>query len=748
MKNKLSIIILGMCLLGGTSCSDSFLEDKKDYSILSSQDVFSDPEQAEAVFGQVYKKIMEKYVSPIDGADPLIRQNNSQGGKNSFLTEELPVTAPTGSQIGALGLGDHRFKNATSKETYAGNHIAGTFYWNAGSGGNFNNWSQPTLYPTVFNINQYIKEIDIARSEYPQPGNFWDHLQGQALFARAWLYFDAVKLWGGLPYYTTDEDTPNNDDRSLRLSIDECIEKICADFDAASKLLPASWDADNYGRFTSVAALSMISRVRIYAASPVFNANWDNPGSKRWQAALTATLAAKKAADDAGYTGVGSIDEWDKAFYQMGADAKEGIIVIPKSSNSSFSSNYSNKWEKIIRPASVALSAVPGVPAPKGMIDLFPLKDGKRATDKDGNAINGYDDEKFFLNRDPRFYRTFAFSGCEWPGTNNQIWLYAYQKSTGAFAFTDGTTDANAARQKSKAIVWKMSNPNVEAGTVEFSGASILEYRYGELLLNLAECYAATNDLGNCQNTLNQVRSRVGAQPVGALGDKYAAIEAVLYERRVELAYEGKRPWDTRRWLLYEGGAGFDPTTANNVLYDPNEAWGQGWKIYDGKNGRASYTKGDNIVTKLGLKPISGTKHVSEIWAYDLSTKQPAAPEGESDDPITDKSSVSPIKKDDEAGRDAALAKLSAFYDTHLATVDPTQPPLDSSYGMDSNNSTGDQAKNFLYTHRGWFYVWPIHYNQRIQEANNDWITQNVGWNIYNVADKAQDGTYEYCTPE
>lgn len=743
MKNRLSKILLlgGVFLLGATSCSDSFLEEKKDYSIMSSQDVFSDPVQAKAVFGQIYKKIMEKNVAPIYSADLLMRQNNAQAGKNSFLTEELPVTAPTGSQIGAPGLGDSRYLNGTGKTTFAGNHIAGTFYWNGGSGSSFNSWSQLTLYPTIYYINEYIKEINAARSLYNHGPNFWDHLYGQAVFARAWLFFDAVKGYGGVPYYNTEFDTPNNDDRSERLSMDECFDRICADFKSAADALPATWDADNYGRWTSVAALAMISRVRLYAASPVFNANWDDASSKRWKAALDATLEAKAAADNAGYTGVTSINEWDKAFYEIASHAKEAIIAIPKSSNSEFSANFANKWEYIIRPSSVTGGTGPGVPAPKQMIDLFPLKNGQRAIDKDGNAINGYDAEKFYLNRDPRFYRTFAFSGCQWPGTTSQIWLYAYQSATDVFSYTDGTTGNNMARQKSKALVWKMANPNVADGSVQYSGASILEYRYGELLLNLAECYAATGDLGSCQNTLNQVRSRVGAQSVSAFTTKYQAIEAVLYERRVELAYEGKRPWDTRRWLLYEGGAGFDPTTATNAAYNPDEVWGTGWKIYDGKNGRPNYTKADNILTKLGLNPISGTRHSSEIWAYELATVQGT------DDPISSKN-VTPIKRDDDAGRDAALATLTTFYNSNLATVNPIEAPMNISYGMGYNNSTNDQAKNFLFTHRGWFYVWPIHYNQRIQEANNSWITQNVGWNIYNVSDKVLDGTYEYCTVE
>jgi hypothetical protein len=741
MKNRIFLII-GIGLLLSVSCNDDFLEEKRDYSIMSSQDIFSDPKQAEAVFAEIYKKILEKYIAPVFGSDPLMRHNDN-AGKNCFLTEELPVTSPTGSGLSAPGLGDARYMNSVSKTTFAGNHIAGTFYWNAGSGTQFNSWAQPLLYPAIYNINQYITEIDVYSSVYNHGPRFWDYLKGQALFARAWLYFDAVRLWGGLPYYTTEQDTPNNDDRSSRLSIDECIEKICADFANAAALLPAEWDADNYGRFTSVAALAMISRVRLYAASPVFNASWDNANSRRWQAAADATVSALEAANSAGYTGVASIDEWDRAFYESGAEAKEGIIVIPKSGNSAYSANYANKWESIIRPASVAANATPGVPAPKQMIDLFPLKNGQRATNKNGIAVNGYDFEKFFLNRDPRFYRTFAFSGCEWPGTTSQIWLYAYKKSTGEFGYTDGTTGANAAKQKSKAIVWKMANPNAVAGSIEFSGTSILEYRYAELLLNMAECYAAQGNTGECARYLNMIRTRVGAQNVPALTTKYEALEAVLYERRVELAYEGKRSWDTRRWLLYEGGAGFDPLNANNKEYNPDtEAWGLGWKLYDGKDGRDNYTKTNNVVTKLGLNPISGFKHTGEIWGYELSTTQP-----NDADPITNKN-VPHIKKNDDAGRDAALTQLVTFYNSNLNTVDPTQTPMDISFGMDSNNSTNEQAANFRFTWRGWFNVWPVHYNQRIQEANNDWIEQTVGWNIYNVDGREHDGTYIYCTPE
>ena len=110
------------------------------------------------------------------------------------------------------------------------------------------------------------------------------------MFARAWLYFDAVRIWGGFPYYCTETDMAEMGDRSPRMAIQDCIDKVCDDFEAAAKLLPAKWEGEDYGRFTSVAALAMSARARVYMASPVFNASWDNPSGSRWQKALEASL--------------------------------------------------------------------------------------------------------------------------------------------------------------------------------------------------------------------------------------------------------------------------------------------------------------------------------------------------------------------------------------------------------------------------------------------------------------------------
>ena len=100
------------------------------------------------------------------------------------------------------------------------------------------------------------------------------------------------------------------------------------------------------------------------------------------------------------------------------------------------------------------------------------------------------------------------------------------------------------------------------ANNYEASGVHIYDFRYAELQLNLAECYAATNQIDLCKQAIGKLRARVGIPSTNNYGldtyvfDRASALAACLRERQVELAYEGKRYWDIWRWMLYDGGRG------------------------------------------------------------------------------------------------------------------------------------------------------------------------------------------------
>lgn len=68
--------------------------------------------------------------------------------------------------------------------------------------------------------------------------------------------------------------------------------------------------------------------------------------------------------------------------------------------------------------------------------------------------------------------------------------------------------------------------------------------RYGEVLLDYAEAAFSKGDNGQATIYYNQIRQRSGLAPVSQLSD----IKEIKQERLLELAFEGHRFWDVRRW--------------------------------------------------------------------------------------------------------------------------------------------------------------------------------------------------------
>lgn len=534
-----------------------------------------------------------------------------------------------------------------------------------------------TPYTRIRFCNLLLQQIDVYGKDLSQ--TFKNTARGQMYYLRALQYFYLVRTYGGVPIVLTVQDASATNEaiRTPRSSASDVFKQIAADFDTAATLLPAVWTSSttNYGRATSVAALAMKSRALLTAASPLFNKDWDNQGNAKWQAALDASLKAEQVGTAAGYGLYGTTaKEWSEMTYvNDNAFNKEAIFELLLSTNVTSSAGYNNGWENTVR-LKDALGGG-GISAPKAMLDLFPLANGLRPT-----QANGYVDTFFFENRDPRFYRTFAFSGAKWPvklNANKVAWLYRWRPSA------TGTAVYYASNQTSSpGVVRKFSNPNADTTALAFSGTDIFEYRWAELLLNIAECYAAKGDIGNAITYLGKIRARVGIPSannygIGTLASKNAAIEAVLYERRVELAYEGKRYWDIQRWLLYDGVSAMN-TSANTT-------------------------------TKLGLTPINGTNRTGYYWQGINFT---------SSDPLnaTDRA----IAIDPDAANFATeIARLKTLYKTKFVMT-----PLDQAMDRD-----GTAPVNILYR--------PNYYLSGISGSVlsfNPWLAQNIGWQDYNGA--------------
>jgi hypothetical protein len=86
-----------------------------------------------------------------------------------------------------------------------------------------------------------------------------------------------------------------------------------------------------------------------------------------------------------------------------------------------------------------------------------------------------------------------------------------------------------------------------------------MEIRFAEVLMNYAECAAELGKTDEAYVILKQIRSRAGIIPgdngmygLKANMSQSEMFDAIMFERKIEFAFEGKRYWDLRRRRLFE----------------------------------------------------------------------------------------------------------------------------------------------------------------------------------------------------
>jgi hypothetical protein len=98
----------------------------------------------------------------------------------------------------------------------------------------------------------------------------------------------------------------------------------------------------------------------------------------------------------------------------------------------------------------------------------------------------------------------------------------------------------------------KFLHPNAGNDDV-VGGANWKIYRLGEVILNFAEAAAEAGHLDEARSAVNEIRERAGMPDLSSSLSKDELILRIHHERQVELALEGNRYFDVRRWTLPDG---------------------------------------------------------------------------------------------------------------------------------------------------------------------------------------------------
>jgi starch-binding outer membrane protein, SusD/RagB family len=436
-------------------------------------------------------------------------------------------------------------------------------------------------FSTIRRANYFLENVDKVTLDAAAK----ERIKAEARFLRAMRYADLINYFGDVPLVTKTLELEES--YIGRTPKAEVLKFVTDELDAVSKILPDSYSGgknSEKGRVTKGAALALKARVHLY--------------NEQWQAAADAAQAVMamdydlfkvtaeqdidKADDYSKWVSFADAEEekkfrlgvrsYEQLFWQANEDNKE--VILDRQHIPVKDAKYDNTY--LLADDLGGWSSV--TPTQKLVDEYLDFKTGQPVTPVDASVraaryANRDADPAFYneyKNRDPRFYATILFEEAPWNRINNN----------GEYAFTWVKGGNNCS--KTGYNFRKFVDPASVVSLVD-NNANHIIIRFAEVLLIYAE---AKNELSgpdaSIYTALNRIRNRAGMPDIDAAvyntQDKLR--EAIRRERRIELALEGHRYMDIRRWKIA-------PTVMMN--------------IYDITNGLAQTRKWDN---KLYLLPV------------------------------------------------------------------------------------------------------------------------------------------------
>ena len=341
-------------------------------------------------------------------------------------------------------------------------------------------------------------------------------MEAQARFFRAYLHFMLIRGHGSI--VIRDYIDGPKEAHKARSSENECWDFLEKELDFAAENLPDEWDKDNFGRITKGAVYGFKSRAMLYA--------------KRWDKAAE---AAQKVIDKEGSL-YGLLPDYADVFNQsdlsketvLGSRFHEQLVhSVP------FDKLYSPKGDFNVQDTDPKCLAVPT----QEMIDSYYMADGSKFDwSNPEHAANPYKD------RERRFYASILYNGAPWKGRTIETFVGGKDgyKDFGVENHPNATTTGYYIR---KLLNEKVSDMT-KNGTTAWS-----EVRYAEVLLNQAEALNEAGKSNEALSPLNKVRQRAKLPNVTETNQANLR-QIIREERKIELAFEGQRYWDLRRWKI------------------------------------------------------------------------------------------------------------------------------------------------------------------------------------------------------
>ena len=371
------------------------------------------------------------------------------------------------------------------------------------------------LYTDIFRENVFLRDAGIYGNKFSE--DFLNIRIAEIRFIRAVNYARMIRIFGGviLRDETNGVDSEGQKDKA-RATEAESWDFVLKDLEFAARHLPKEWDSKWDGRLTKGAAYAYMCRTALFA--------------KRWDVAITAADEIKKL------NKYDLMDNYEDVFKVAGN--KEIIFSIAYKMPDMphyFDRYFAPDGKQGIRRA---------VPTSE-LVDSYDMADGTPFSWSGSMANDPY------VGREPRFYASIIYNGATWKEKK----IYTYVDAENGFAAYRDNMNPGEKQTVTGYFIRKYLQENNADFDDKGSDQFWIEMRYAEVLLNLAEALAEqdySKNQDDALEALNEVRERVNLpkRTTEEAPDKDSFMKLLRKERICELAFEGFRYWDLRRWRL------------------------------------------------------------------------------------------------------------------------------------------------------------------------------------------------------
>ena len=460
-NNKLLLLFMGAFAAMLTACNKEWLNPAPENELITEDTTFNDPANAERFVNACYTQLLT-----------WDQTSFAWIGVTSITSDD----ADKGSAPGDLGTDKDQMDNLT----YSATTPSVRSVWRSNAQG-ISRCNQALANVPKFNIDAALKS----------------RLRGEALFLRAYYYFNMVRTFGAVPIVDTVVDAENPTDLDKindRRPVEEVYAFIESDLNTAIALLPTKqqYDAKDMGRATKGAATGLLAKVAMY--------------EKKWD--LVLTLTNRIINNEVGTYGLAP--DYATIWREVGENNEESLFEIQSKGTTPFAAVQQYSQVQGIRGGTFN----PGAQVFTGW--------GFNSVSED--LYNSYE-----------------------PGDIRRKYTIM---SIGDTLF-DGVILVNMANPRYNYKAYVSRTLETYGNTTSTANKNVRILRMGEIYLMNAEAANELNQPDVAKSRLNAVRSR--AQLGNTTANTQAELRLAIWkERRWELAMENDRFYD----LVRQGRAG------------------------------------------------------------------------------------------------------------------------------------------------------------------------------------------------